>query len=218
MKKCFDPGSKRHFYHDESQNVVSWAHPDSPDLDVFAEEIKQRNTPLMRVPADAPAPPLVRRLGAAALDAGASLLVGGAFAGAVYVDLGDAQASVVAFSFALWASFVTRDAVIERGTRSLGKRAMKIEVVRTDGQLPNRYHTVMRNAYFIVYGGATAAGEFAPALLALAGGDLLLMLMSPGKRKIGDWIGGTRLVEEQDDRAERLREKRKIVEKDERMF
>ena len=206
-RRCFDPGSKRTFFHNADRNVVSWAHPDRPDEDVFASEIEQRHATLAQVN-DADAAPLARRLGAVLLDMGISLLVGGSFAGAVYVDLGDAQASIVAFSFALWGSFVVRDAVFEQGTRSLGKRALGLEIVTPDGQLPVRRHTVLRNLYFIAYGGATAFGDLAPLLLALAGSDLLLLLFSPGRRKLGDWLGSTKVISERSDRPERLSEKK----------
>lgn len=210
-RQCFDPGSKRLYFHDTRHNVVSWAHPGRPEEDVFASEIEERCAPLTQV-GDASVAPLTRRLGAAFLDVGVSIMVGGAFAGAVYVDLGDSQASIVAFSFALWGSFVLRDAVLEQGTRSLGKRACGLEIVTTDGNLPVRRHTILRNLNFLAYGGITAFGDLAPLLLALAGGDLLLLMLSPERRKIGDWIGCTKVINECIDRSDRLGEKRERAE------
>ena len=206
-RKCFDPGSKRPYFHDTRHNVVSWAHPESPEDDVFANEIRERRSPLMQAEGAIVAP-LTRRLGATLVDVGASFAIGGAFGGAVYADLGDPQSSAVACSFALWGSFIFRDAVLEQGTRSLGKRVLGLEVVTNNGRLPARRHTIMRNLNFIAYGAITAFGDMAPLLLALACGDLLLFLFSPGKRKLGDFIGGTKVISECSDRPSRLAEKR----------
>lgn len=209
-QRCYDPSSKRSFFHDKERRVVSWAHPDRPEEDVFATELKKRRAPQLEVRAATVAPAL-RRVGAVVFDAAVSSVFGGLFAGAVYVDLGDPQASMVAFSFALWGSFVARDALFEQGTRSLGKRLMGLEIVTVAGQLPTRRHTILRNVYFVAYGGITAFGDLAPFLFALAAGDLLLLLFSPGRRKLGDWFGGTRVITECDDRSDRLEERGKRV-------
>ena len=53
-----------------------------------------------------------------------------------------------------------RDAVLDEGSRGLGKRYMGLEIVKEkDGTLPGRYETVGRSFYFISYYGLLALGN-----------------------------------------------------------
>ncbi len=199
--------SKRKYYFNSATKEVSWAHPESGTRDadaIFRAEIEAQTKSLTRVPADARPAPLWKRVAAASVDFSACF-AGGCFFGALmYVDLEDIPSAQLGIALSTWGAFIGRDMVFERGTRSLGKRLLKLEVVRLDGQLPTRWHTAARNFYAPLY---TAVAVMPPAVFALSAVELGLLLFTPQATRIGDLLGRTRVIDERADRKERLAEK-----------
>lgn len=98
--------SKRPYYHNRATGEVSWAPPDSPDLDVFKKEHEEQEISLTAVPPTAPNGGLLRRAAACLVDVGVSLGVGAAFGLCVYIDLGNPMAAVPAVGFTSWLAFI----------------------------------------------------------------------------------------------------------------
>ena len=122
----------------------------------------------------------------------------------MYIDLEDIVASQISLAFATWGLFLAKDMIFERGTRSIGKRLMKLEVVRCDGQLPSRWNNFFRNIYLPVY---TMVGTFPPVVFAFASLELGLLSFTKQGQRMGDLIGRTRVIGEFPGREDRLKEK-----------
>ena len=199
--------SRRHYYLNRATGHVQWAPPGADatdDADAFPRETDRDRSRLTPVPADAPPAPLHRRLGATAVDALLSVAGGLAFAGAVWLELGRPNDALPSIPFGAWACFLLRDSVFEQGTRSPGKRLMGLEIVRWNGKLPGRRHTLTRQAYLPVYAAATVLMPYI-ALLPVAEAGLLLL--TARSLRVGDVLALTRVIEEQPDRAARLQQK-----------
>ena len=201
-----ETSSRRHYYLNRATGHVQWLPPgtDMEGRDVFLEEIERERNMLSSVPADVPSAPVLRRLGAFGVDLFISAAAGFAFAGAVWFELGRPNDAIPAIPFAAWAAFLLRDSVFEGGTRSLGKRLMKLEIVRWNGKLPTRRHTLLRQAYLPVYAASTM---LLPYIALLPVVDLGLVLFTPRAVRIGDVLAFTKVIPEQPDRARRLKEK-----------
>lgn len=152
---------------------------------------------------------LVRRIAAAGIDIGLSFLGGGLFGLCVYLDMDNEAAAIPAIGFSAWVLFLGRDSIIERGTRSPGKKLMKLEIVKTDGQLPSRWNTLGRQLYLPVYG---ASAFLMPYIFFFAAADLGLMMFTPKTQRLGDFLGRTRVIDELPDRKERVKEKQRVDE------
>jgi len=203
--------SKRPYYHNMATRETTWSPPDQPGLDVFKEEIEAMSRTLTRVPDNTPPAPFGRRLVATGIDFGCSLLGGSMFGLLVFIDIDNAVGAASGLGFATWALFVGRDMIIERGTRSPGKKLMKLEIVKLDGQLPSRWNTLFRQIYLPVY---MASSMLMPYIFAFSAFDLGLMLFTPQRLRLGDFIGMTRVIPELHDREERLKEKMKFDDED----
>jgi len=196
--------SKRKYYHNRETGDVSWAPPNDPELDIFIKEKEADSISLTPVPADTPNANLMRRMGACVIDMGLSLGAGGLFGLGVYIDMGNSMAALPSIGFSAWVAFLIRDIVIEQGTRSPGKKLMKLEIVRTNGQLPSRYNNFFRQIYLPVYAGSAV---LMPYIFFFAAVDVGCMIFTPKNMRLGDFIGQTRVIPELPDREERLAEK-----------
>ena len=197
--------SKRPYYWNLDDGKTSWTPPGQPDLDVFKIELEQMQKSLIKVPDNAPSAPILKRLGAVGLDIFFSTCFGSVFGLLVYFDLGRLNdAAIPAAAFSGWFVFFARDALFEKGTRSLGKRIMKLEIVRNNGVLPNRFYTCLRSIYLPLYGGSIF---LMPYILLLPVLDFGLMLFTPKSYRLGDILGNTRVIQELPDRKIRMEEK-----------
>lgn len=147
---------------------------------------------------------LAQRVAAAAVDVGVAALAGGTAA-----LVADAGAQLVfGAPLSQWVSFWTgasvatvafalRDALWEDGTRSLGKRLLGLEVTYWDGSVCTRRHALVRNAYWIPFGLLWDVHPLAQqaALLVLAF-DSISVLVTEDLRRGGDYVAGTRVVQE----------------------
>lgn len=100
---------------------------------------------------------------------------------------------------------VLRDSMFEAGTRSLGKRIMGLEIVRTDamhaGMLPGRGRTALRNIYLPL----TQLGQIIypwPQLFFLA--DFAAVFVTPTGQRLGDHLASTAVVAELPERPARV--------------
>jgi len=196
--------SKRKYYHNRETGDVTWAPPSNPELDIFLEEKEADMVALTPVPINTPNANLFRRGAACLIDMGISLSAGGVFGLGVYIDLDNTMAALPSIGFSAWVAFLIRDIVIEQGTRSPGKKLMKLEIVRVDGQLPSRYNNFFRQIYLPVY---AASALLMPYIFFFAAADVGCMIFTKQNMRFGDFIGRTRVIEELADREERLAEK-----------
>ena len=152
--------------------------------------------------------PISKRLGAAALDFAIVVGATGAYSCVMYYEMGPKCLPGVAIL--LFVAYSWRDAVLEQGSRSLGKKYFNLEIVKKDGTLPGRYETVGRSFYFISYYGLVAIGVFEmPELLYVAAGLLVtdVGLMVADGRRIGDFLFGTKVIQVQELRDERVKDR-----------
>jgi uncharacterized RDD family membrane protein YckC len=152
-----------------------------------------------------PADPLAR-LGAGLLDAGISIVGGSvagylAFLGSALPEVGLAAAQGTAIAL-----FSFRDAFGDEGNRSIGKKVFSLELALWDGQLPSPSSCAARSWYLCLI----PIASLHPVLLAsLEVGlffDLASLLLTQDARKAGDYMFGTRVVEERPGRDERVKE------------
>eukprot|EP00924_Labyrinthula_sp_SR-Ha-C_P003569 snap_masked-scaffold_53-processed-gene-1.84-mRNA-1 protein AED:0.04 eAED:0.04 QI:0/-1/0/1/-1/1/1/0/279 len=200
--------TKRKYYHNRESGEVSWSPPGDPDFDLFAHEKKEADKEITLTPLHAdhikPAS-MIRRIGAVSVDILTSSMAGAAFAGFVFLDLGDVYSAAASAGFATWAAFLFRDVIFEEGTRSIGKKMLKLEIVKDDGRLPSRYNNFFRNIYLLGYAGSV---QFMPFILALPLSEFGILLFGKNGKRIGDWIANTVVIEEQVNREERVQEKK----------
>lgn len=203
--------SKRAYYHNFATGETTWSPPDQPELDVFKKEIEEMATKLTAVPDSVPSAPIGKRFLAGVVDAGASFAAGCAFGTLVYLDIGNLMGAGASVSLSTWALFMGRDMIFERGTRSPGKRLLKLEIVRTDGQLPSRWNNFFRQIYLPVYLGSV---YLMPYIFFFSAADLGAMMFTSKRQRLGDFIAQTRVINEQPDREFRLDEKSRIDDED----
>lgn len=205
--------TRRRYYLNRATGHVQWAQPGSDsDVDVFTEEIARARAAVSTIASDAPAAPLGRRLAAAGVDLGFSCLSAAGFVAVVFFDLGRLGDALPSAPFVAWLAFLARDSLFELGTRSPGKRVMGLEIVRWNGALPSRRHTLLRQVYLPVYAGATLLMPYVALLPAV---DLGMVLFTARSLRLGDVLARTRVVVEQPLRAERVAERRAAMAADE---
>jgi uncharacterized RDD family membrane protein YckC len=203
--------SKRPYYYNRLTNDVTWAPPNDPERDIFFQEIQEYNKPLKRVENIENAS-FIKRAAATVIDIGACAGGGMLFGLGVYIEMDQIPVALPAVGFSSWILFVMRDMVFERGTRSLGKRLMKLEIVTKDGQLPNRWNTLFRNINIMPYAISVLLMPYFSLYVLL---DLGPMILTDRQRRLGDFIGNTMVIVEQEDRKERLEEKFTRMDEDE---
>lgn len=212
-QQFLEVGTKRQYFHNRKTNDVSWTHPSNPDpsFDIVTYERTLNEEPLLQIPKNTPPASLLKRTGAFGIDIVASAAAGCVFATIVYIDLQSYQASLASVGFTGWLFFIGRDLVLEQGTRSFGKKVMKIEIVTKDGALPSRYNNFFRQLSIPLY---AASGLLMPYIFALPVIESGVLLFSKDYRRIGDFIGRTRVIPELPDREKRLQQKKALDEKE----
>lgn len=158
-----------------------------------------------------PADPF-RRLGAGIIDLLISSAAGCSAGAATWFTTYDPFLTMNVASGVALAGWVVRDSLGDGGNRSIGKRLYKVELAHWDGSLPTRTQALLRNWYFLVL----PAMKF-HALLDMAGGmlfvfDIASVMLTQDARKVGDYMFGTRVVDERPDRAARVAEGRAVEE------
>lgn len=205
--------STRMYYHNRKDGTVSWTHPSNPDpsFDIIAYERELNAQPLTQVPENTPPGSLLKRFGAGMIDIVVSTGAGCVFALGVWIDLQEFQTALPSIGFSAWVAFVARDMVFEQGTRSVGKRLMKLEVVTSEGRLPSRYNTFFRQVYLPVYAGSAL---LMPYIFILPVAEVGCVLFTKNHLRLGDLLGRTRVIPELPDREARLKEKKKVDEEE----
>ncbi len=97
-----------------------------------------------------PADPL-RRLVAGAIDSTLSVVVGGLVGSLVYQGTAVYEVAEAAGVVSTCMAWLLRDAVIDEGNRSIGKKLQNLEIVRWDGALVSRSDCLKRNLYWLVF-------------------------------------------------------------------
>lgn len=147
---------------------------------------------------------LSRRMAAGTIDLFASAGFGTAL-GMLYAwELDGAQYGQMAVAAGFLISFTCRDSIFQRGTRSLGKRVMALEVVRrSDGMLPTRMRTLGRNFYAPIFGDQFT---FFPFVHLIFFSDIFMMKYDRQCRRFGDFLCDTTVVPEMPMMKERVNE------------
>ena len=156
--------------------------------------------------------PAWRIAGAFAVDLGATFAFAGVIGASMWMEISDIEAITPGVGLGAWMYFLGRESLFEQGTRSVGKRLLKLEVVKSkDGTLPSRTRGVLRNLYFASFAGATLLGPLVAVLPTL---DLAVLGLSRWRcgdwRTMGDWYTFTRVINEMPNREKRLEEHRKL--------
>ena len=147
---------------------------------------------------------VARRLAAGAIDIVASMGFGTALGALLIWELDGVWFGQMGVAFGFLSSFTFRDSVFEKGSRSLGKKIMSLEIVtRQDGMVPTRVRTLGRNMYFPVF---EAHSLLFPFVQLLFMSDLILIAYDRQRRRYGDFISGTCVVPEMPMLKERLEE------------
>jgi hypothetical protein len=156
--------------------------------------------------------PAWRIAGAFAVDLGATFAFAGVIGASMWMEISDIEAITPGVGLGAWMYFLGRESLFEQGTRSVGKRLLKLEVVKSkDGTLPSRTRGVLRNLYFASFAGATLLGPLVAVLPTL---DLAVLGLSRWRcgdwRTMGDWYTFTRVINEMPNREKRLKEHRQL--------
>jgi hypothetical protein len=108
----------------------------------------------------------------------------------------------IGMAFGVLGMFTLRDAMWEGGSRSIGKRLLGLEIVQADGGLiATRGQCIRRNMMLPLW---EANGFVFPLVHILFVSDFLTMLSNGRRRRIGDYMGGTIVVDEMPDRKARV--------------
>ena len=132
---------------------------------------------------------------------------GAAAASAVQFTTGDASLAWTAAQGASLLLWVLRDSLGDDHNRSLGKRLCGVELTNWDGTLAAPSHAALRNWYFFAAPLAAAhpIGEMVWTVMLVF--DVSSVFLTPDARKLGDYMFGTRVVNERPDRAGRIRDR-----------
>ena len=134
--------------------------PSSSDIKLPDEKSKQELDPNRydewgnEIPEDLRLPEpssLARRFKAGLIDASISAVVGGLVGGMVMHGTGVWELAEASGVLATTMAWVCRDAVLDDGNRSLGKKLQKLELVHWDGTMASRSTCLKRNMYFLVF-------------------------------------------------------------------
>lgn len=164
-----------------------------------------------------PRPRLSKRLGAAFIDLVATCGAMGVYSSIMWLEMG--EKCLPGIAILMFVGFMWRDATLEQGSRSLGKRYMGLEIVRSDGTLPSRLQSVGRSVYFPLHYVLISAGLLEMFELVYVSGGLFaldMVLMVAAGRRLGDYAFGTRVIEEQEDRDLRVQDRKDYLESEKR--
>lgn len=145
---------------------------------------------------------LPRRMAAAAIDLTLAMTVGVVVGMEVAWEMSDQNFQQAFTMFGVVVSFVSRDALFEDGTRSIGKRLLKLEILDTaEGEMSQRGQNIKRNVYSSLNPLMIAASPFHLVVMAC---DLVLIAFNMKGRRSGDWMAKTVVVDELPERAARM--------------
>jgi hypothetical protein len=152
------------------------------------------------------------RIGAGVVDV-CLAVAGGVGASAVSYALGgDAATSALAAQGAALGIWVLRDALSPDGNRSIGKRLFKLELAHWDGALPSFARSAARNAYFLALPLSQAHPLLEMVWTLVLVFDISSVLFTQDARKLGDYMLGTRVVDERPGRAARVQDREELEE------
>jgi len=148
------------------------------------------------------------RFGAALFDGILSSLGGLVTGGIVYYctqyNLDIAIPTGQATTLVLW---ILRDAFGDEGNRSIGKRLFNLEITNNDGTLINNlWISLFRNWYFGLVPILTYHPLINMTFEVCLFFDAASFLLTPDARRVGDYIFGSRVVEERPNRTERIQD------------
>ena len=95
--------------------------------------------------------------------------------------------------------FCFKDSVLDHGTRSIGKKLMKLEIVDKHGNLSGMYRNCFRNSIEFLFISCIFIPQFTGLLFFGACFDMLSGFIF--KKRLLDFILGTRVVPESSDHA-----------------
>lgn len=108
--------------------------------------------------------------------------------------------------------FALRDVLWEEGTRSMGKAALGLEVSTWDGRIASHWQSLVRNLPVLVLPLWDVHPVAQQAFLLIVGFDIVSMVLTPDRRRIGDYMAATSCVTERPGRELRVMD---LVERDE---
>lgn len=108
--------------------------------------------------------------------------------------------------------FALRDVLWEEGTRSMGKAALDLEVSTWDGRIASHWQSLVRNLPVLVLPLWDVHPVAQQAFLLIVGFDIVSMVLTPDRRRIGDYMAATSCVTERPGRELRVMD---LVERDE---
>lgn len=150
-----------------------------------------------------PADPLAR-LGAGLLDVGISILGGTAAGYLSYLGCSLPEVSLATGQGVSIALFAFRDAFGDEGNRSIGKKIFGLEIALWDGQLPSSASCAARSWYLCLIPIAGLHPVLLASLEVALFFDLSSLVLTQDARKAGDYMFGTRVVEERPGREQRV--------------
>ena len=202
-------GDRMPYYLNRATGESTWEFPfEDPDLVPSFARIEEY--PLTSVPSSIECAPVGVRIGAAAIDLGVTLTTVSLYSCLIVAEMGITKSAPGIFLL-LMLGYISRDAFVDSGSRSFGKRYLGLEIVRTDGTLPGRRQTVGRNVVAPISIIALAVGGFFSDLYVLSAAGALFAAefgasVATG-RGLGDYIFGTKVIRAQEDRDKRLEER-----------
>lgn len=153
------------------------------------------------------------RIAAGMLDLVTSLFGGGIVAASVFFsgvgDLDLASAAGQGTALVLWAF---RDSFSCEGTRSIGKRVFKIEITNADGSLASPTACALRNWYYLAIPLMSVHPFVALTIDAMIFADVATLFVTEDGRKTGDYMFGTRVVDERPNREIRVMDQHEQME------
>lgn len=176
--------------------------PEDPEkLTLFNQSMLPED---LRLPT--PADPLFR-VGAGIADAVVSGIGGAAAAAAAYyASDGAAELAAAAGQGTALLLWVLRDSLADEGTRSFGKKWFKLELTYWDGTLATPAHARMRNVYFLIlpFMAMHPIASMIGSIIFFF--DAASVVITSDARKAGDYLFGTRVVNERPGRDVRVQD------------
>lgn len=155
---------------------------------------------------------IIDRMAAASIDAlGAAAGAGVAGLAMLTVGLPETVCAHGAVACGL-TLFALRDVLWEEGTRSMGKATMDLEVATWDGRIASQWQSMVRNLPVLVLPLWDVHPLAQQAFLLIVGFDIVSMVLTPDRRRIGDYMAATSCVTAREGRELRVMD---LVERDE---
>ena len=174
------------------------APPESGRMTLFHQDFVPAD---LRLPT--PGDPFARTA-AGATDLAIAGATGAAVAYGVELLTGSADMAMSVFQGTALAHWIFRDALADGGNRSFGKRLFKQEVTYWDGTLASPGHAALRNWYFLGLPLASLHPIVGMTWSVMVVFDVASVFFTQDARKLGDYLFGTRVVNERPGRDVRL--------------